>query len=71
MAPSAWGIQFHIELTLAMMQRWAMRGADRFKLPGAQERNAHLEGRALYDAESSAFPLDRFLALWLALPRPA
>ena len=28
----------------------------------------HLEGRALYDAQSLAF-LDAFLDLWLALPR--
>ncbi len=67
---SAFGFQFHIELTLAMLHRWTVRGAERFALPGAQQRHAHLEGRALYDAESSAF-LDRFLGLWLALPRGA
>ncbi len=67
---SAFAFQFHIELTLAMMHRWTVRGAERFALPGAQQRHAHLEGRALYDAESSAF-LDRFLSLWLALPREA
>jgi GMP synthase (glutamine-hydrolysing) len=66
--PTAFGLQFHIELTLLMMNRWTTRGAERFTLPGAQGRHAHLEGRALYDAESSAF-LDRFLELWLALPR--
>ena len=65
---SAFGFQFHIELTLAMMHRWTTRGAERFTLPGAQQRTAHLEGRALYDAESSAF-LDRFLGMWLGLPR--
>ena len=43
-----------------MLHRWTVRGAERFTLPGAQQRHAHLEGRALYDAESSAF-LDRFL----------
>jgi GMP synthase (glutamine-hydrolysing) len=66
--PSAFGFQFHVELTLAMMHRWTTRGAERFSLPGAQQRHDHLEGRALYDAESSAF-LDRFLDYWLSLPR--
>ncbi|QRM53458.1 glutamine amidotransferase [Sinorhizobium sp. BG8] len=47
---SAWGIQFHGELTLAMMHRWVVRGAERFELPGAQIGKAHLDGRMLYDA---------------------
>jgi GMP synthase (glutamine-hydrolysing) len=68
--PSAFAFQFHIELTLAMMHRWTTRGAERFGLPGAQPRHHHLEGRALYDVQSSAF-LDAFLDLWLALPRRA
>lgn len=46
---SAWGIQFHAELTLAMMNRWAVRGAHRFVLPGAQPGKRHLAGRMLYD----------------------
>lgn len=66
--PSAFAFQFHIELTLAMMHRWTTRGAERFGLPGAQQRHEHLEGRALYDFQSSAF-LDAFLDLWLGLPR--
>lgn len=47
---NAWAIQFHAELTLTMMHRWAVRGADRFSLPGAQQGRTHLEGRLLYDA---------------------
>jgi GMP synthase (glutamine-hydrolysing) len=47
---NAWGIQFHGELTLAMMHRWVVRGAHRFELPGAQVGRAHLDGRLLYDA---------------------
>jgi GMP synthase (glutamine-hydrolysing) len=65
---NAFAFQFHIELTYLMMNRWTTRGAERFALPGAQGRHQHLEGRALYDAESARF-LDRFLDLWLALPR--
>ena len=47
---NAWAVQFHAELTLAMMHRWAVRGAHRFVLPGAQQGRAHLDGRLVYDA---------------------
>ncbi|BCP56054.1 glutamine amidotransferase [Kaistia sp. 32K] len=66
--PSAFAFQFHIELTLAMMHRWTTHGEDRFVLPGAQPRERHMEGRAVYDAQTSHF-LDGFLDLWLGLPR--
>jgi GMP synthase (glutamine-hydrolysing) len=66
--PAAFGFQFHIELTLAMMHRWTTTGAERFKLPGAQPRDQHMEGRAVYDAQTSRF-LDGFLDFWLRLPR--
>ncbi len=46
---NAWGVQFHAELTRAMMQRWVVRGAHRFTLPGSQHGKAHLDGRMLYD----------------------
>lgn len=57
---NAWGIQFHAELTLMMMQRWVVRGAHRFVLPGAQQGRDHLEGRMRYDAPLRAW-LWRFL----------
>ncbi|WP_322987832.1 glutamine amidotransferase [Hoeflea sp.] len=47
---NAWAIQFHAELTLAMMHRWAVRGAHRFVLPGAQQGVQHLGGRLIHDA---------------------
>lgn len=46
---NAWGVQFHAELTQVMMQRWVVRGAQRFELPGAQPARDHLQGRLLYD----------------------
>ncbi|TWG97996.1 GMP synthase (glutamine-hydrolysing) [Mesorhizobium sp. J18] len=46
---NAWGIQFHAELTRAMMQRWVVRGAHRFVLPGAQQGRDHLGGRLVWD----------------------
>lgn len=47
---NAWGVQFHAELTQIMMQRWVVRGAHRFELPGAQQGHAHLSGRLRHDA---------------------
>ena len=54
---NAWGIQFHAELTRVMMQRWVVRGAHRFVLPGAQLGRDHLGGRMLWDTR---------LRMWLA-----
>lgn len=58
--PKAWGIQFHAELTRAMMHRWVVRGAHRFDLPGAQLGKAHLDGRMVWDAQLKAW-LGNFL----------
>lgn len=57
---NAWGIQFHGELTRVMMQRWIVRGAHRFVLPGAQKGREHIEGRFLWDRQLKAW-LDAFL----------
>jgi GMP synthase (glutamine-hydrolysing) len=60
--PAAFGIQFHAELTLAMLHRWTVRGAERLGLPGAQPRRAHFEGRAVHDPPLRRW-LDEFLDL--------
>ncbi|MEO1747362.1 MAG: glutamine amidotransferase [Pseudomonadota bacterium] len=57
---NAWAVQFHAELTQIMMQRWAVKGAHRFVLPGAQIGKEHLQGRLLYDAPVRAW-LEEFL----------
>jgi GMP synthase (glutamine-hydrolysing) len=62
---AAFGIQFHIELTTAMVNRWTARIGERAKLPGGQTAAQHFEGRALHDWKTAAF-LDAFLDLWLA-----
>lgn len=62
--PCAYGIQFHAELTLAMMHRWTVRGAERLDLPGAQARARHFEGRSVYDPEVRRW-LEGFLTRWL------
>ncbi|OJU68343.1 MAG: GMP synthase [Rhizobiales bacterium 63-7] len=46
---TAWALQFHAELTRAMMQRWVVHGAHRFELPNAQRGKAHLDGHLLHD----------------------
>ena len=67
--PAAYAIQFHPELTLAMLHRWTVHGAPRMQLPCAQDRRSHFEGRALYDAGMRTW-LECFLDLWIDAPRP-
>jgi GMP synthase (glutamine-hydrolysing) len=62
--PSAYGIQFHPELTHQMMVRWTTKGAPRMELPGAQQRRDHFAGRFVYDPAVKKW-LDRFLNLWI------
>ncbi len=64
---NAWGIQFHAELTRAMMHRWVVRGAHRFVLPGAQQGRDHLEGRFVWDSRLRGW-LEGFLARVFHMP---
>jgi GMP synthase (glutamine-hydrolysing) len=69
----AFGIQFHPELTLAMMHRWTVKGERVLDLPGAKGRPQHFEGRALYDAETLGWLeglLDRMLVPTTASATP-
>jgi GMP synthase (glutamine-hydrolysing) len=59
---NAWAVQFHAELTRAMMHRWVVHGAHRFVLPNAQQGREHLEGRMIFDAPLRAW-LSDFLDL--------
>ena len=61
---AAYGVQFHPEVTQAMVHRWTVRASHRLGLPGAQPRTAHLEGRLVHDG-AVAHWLDRFLDRWL------
>lgn len=61
---TAFGIQFHPEVTRLTMHRWTVIGAHRFDLPGAQERNQHLEGELLHDQPTRSW-ISRFLDQWL------
>ncbi len=65
---AAFGIQFHIELTTAMVGRWTGSIGERARLPGGQVAQKHFQGRALHDWKTRAF-LDVFLDLWLKRDR--
>ncbi len=65
---AAFGIQFHIELTTAMVGRWTGSIGERAKLPGGQAAEKHFQGRALHDWKTQAF-LGTFLDLWLKRDR--
>ncbi len=62
--PAAYGIQFHPEVTPAMMYRWTTRACERLALPGAQPREAHFEGWNRFDGAVASW-LDGFLDHWL------
>lgn len=62
---TAFGFQFHPEVTLEMKEIWTTKAAERLKLPGAQPREVHLEGHALHDPPLGRW-IDGFLDRWLA-----
>lgn len=66
---SAFGLQFHPEVTRDMMCRWTVRGAHHLGRPGAQPGDAHLAGWQRYDSAVCRW-LDDFLDTWIG-PRPA
>jgi GMP synthase (glutamine-hydrolysing) len=64
--PKAFGIQFHPEVTRLTMHRWAVLGAHRFDMPGAQNGKAHLDGHLVHDGPVRSW-LSGFLDGWLAV----
>jgi GMP synthase (glutamine-hydrolysing) len=61
---TAYALQFHPEVTYAMMYRWLVRGAHRMELPGAKPRADHVTDRAVYDFACQIW-LSAFLQRWL------
>jgi GMP synthase (glutamine-hydrolysing) len=61
----AFALQFHPDVTHAIMHRWTTRGHERMELPGAKPREAHFADRAVYDYSARAW-LRVFLERWLA-----
>jgi GMP synthase (glutamine-hydrolysing) len=64
-AGNAFGLQFHPDVTYAMMHRWTTRGHARMDLPGARPRRDHFTARAVHDVVERAW-LREFLDGWLA-----
>ena len=63
--PAAFGVQFHAEVSHAMMCRWTTRGHSRMEEPGAKPRQQHFADRPIYDPAIRAW-LDGFLDVLLA-----
>jgi GMP synthase (glutamine-hydrolysing) len=61
---SGYALQFHPEVTHAMMHRWLVKGAHRMDLPGAKQRADHIADRAVHDFASRNW-LATFLDHWL------
>ncbi len=61
---AGYALQFHPEVTHAMMHRWLVRGAQRMELPGAKQRAEHVADRAAYDFALRNW-LSVFLEIWL------
>ncbi len=60
----AYALQFHPDVTYAMMYRWTTRGHNRLQMPGARPRATHFADRAVYDYSARAW-LGVFLERWI------
>lgn len=60
----AYALQFHPDVTHAMMHKWTTRGHLRLQLPGARPRDTHFADRAVYDYTARAW-LSVFLERWI------
>ena len=67
----AFAIQFHPEVTYAMMCQWTVHGHERMAQPGARPRRHHLDGWFEHDGAVARWT-DAFLGLWISrgLERP-
>ncbi|MGE3244963.1 MAG: glutamine amidotransferase [Beijerinckiaceae bacterium] len=61
---SATAIQFHPEVTYAMIWRWTTRGHDRMRARNARDRHEHVEGWFRYDPAISRW-ISGFLESWI------
>ena len=62
--PHGYGLQFHPEVTYAMICRWTTRAFERMNHKGAQAPDEHRSGWFQYDHAVKVW-LDRFLDHWL------
>lgn len=62
---AAFGVQFHPEMTLAMINRWTTTAAHRFAQPGARPRAEHIQGHDAYGVALRKW-LSDFMRVWLS-----
>lgn len=72
---TAFGVQFHPEITLAMIHKWTARASERLFQPGAQPARAHIAGHERYGSELRRWTFG-FLDRWIkgaagSCPNPA
>jgi GMP synthase (glutamine-hydrolysing) len=63
---SAYGLQFHPEITADLIADWTIQGAEQLTLPGAHPRALHLHNHRRFGGAVAAW-LDLFLADWLTV----
>lgn len=66
----AYGLQFHPEITAAMIDRWTTAGAEQLQVPGAQSRDQQFQLHSQY-ADATQNWLAGFLTRWLQQAAPA
>jgi GMP synthase (glutamine-hydrolysing) len=62
--PTAFGLQFHPEVTRAMVHRWTTKAYHRFLLPGVRPLHTHFSDRWVHDPAVARW-FDRFIDHWL------
>lgn len=62
--PNAFGLQFHPDVTYAMICKWTVQAHERMNLPGAQKRQRHIDGWYQYDAPIARWT-SAFVRHWL------
>lgn len=66
----AFGVQFHPEMTLAMIHRWTTLAAAKLNAPGGQPPAEHIAGHLMHGDQQRAW-LGRFMNAWLGRPATA
>jgi len=67
---TAFGLQFHPEITHWVMNRWVTRSSYRCVMPGARPAQTHKANHMLHGPRQRAW-LDQFLTSWVATPADA
>ena len=65
---TAYGVQFHPEITRSIIDFWITKAGDQLVLPGAQPYEAHIAGHDRYGAAVECW-LRQFLQDWLGIPK--